>query len=129
MVFYLPLTFLCTLETNNTMNVAVGAEQFRIVLEEVKNKGIGISIRNHSGRWTDEYFVVDELKEFGLGCGKLTALIVHSPNHTSCAVIDLRAVTGIRLDHYLDFAGQLWTEVAVSKPSFPDIQLPNTTSN
>jgi hypothetical protein len=97
------------------MEVSVTTENLKSVLTEIKRQFISIAIRNRTGKWSDQYFDIDDVKEFKSNNGQVTALILHSQNDSLCIVMDIRSILGLKLSKYLTFNGDIAREVTVCR--------------
>jgi hypothetical protein len=94
------------------MEILVTKDRIKKLLLEAKHQFINISVSDHSGRWSSEYYQLEEIKEFKHGADKVTVLLLRSKNaeHT---MIDARFVQGIKLDKLLHLDGQLVDTIKV----------------
>jgi len=104
------------------MKITVTQEQVKDVFNEAKRQFIDISISNHSGQWSDQYFLIQDIKELKQSGEKITVLLLISPNDLRCIAINAKLIHGIRFNKYLNLNGQLSTEVGiVHKDSAPQL--------
>ena len=95
------------------MKISVTQEQVKDVLNEVKRQFIDISISNHSGQWSDQYFLIQDIKELKQNGEKITLLLLISPNNLRSTAINAKLIHRIRFNKYLNLNGQLSTEVCI----------------
>ncbi|HYF68787.1 MAG TPA: hypothetical protein VD884_11670 [Ohtaekwangia sp.] len=93
------------------MRISVAREQIKDVLSEAKTQFISISISNQSGKWSDDYFLIQDIREFKKGGEKITLLLLKSSKDSECTVIDVTLIHGIKFNKYLSLNGHLSDEV------------------
>jgi hypothetical protein len=99
------------------MEVSVKVENLEAILKEIKCQYISIAVRNKTGKWSDQYFDIDDIKDIKSSGGTMTAIILHSHKNSECVVMDIRSIKGIRLNKYLFLNGGLAQEVTINRPA------------
>jgi len=95
------------------MRISVARDQVKDVLSVAKTQFISISISNHSGKWSDQYFLIQDIKEVKQGSEKVTLLLLNSSKDSECLAIDIKLIFGIKLNKYLNLNGHLSDEVQI----------------
>ena len=100
------------------MKIFVARDQMKDIFSVAKTQFISISISNHSGKWSDQYYLIHDIKEMKQGSEKITLLLLNSSNDSECIAIDVKLIHGIKFNKYLNLNGHLSDEVQiVSKDS------------
>lgn len=95
------------------MEVNVTQENLKDILIEIKNQYINVAIQDETGEWSDEYYIVEGVKEIKRSDVNMTALLLLSPKLSHCVIADLKSVQGIKLNKYLNLNGSLMQELRV----------------
>jgi hypothetical protein len=95
------------------MEVNVAQENLKEILLEIKNQFINVAIQDETGEWSDEYYIVEGIKEIKSKDVNMTALLLLSPKLSHCVIADLKQVQGIKLNKYLNLNGSLMEELRV----------------
>jgi hypothetical protein len=74
---------------------SIKKEKIKLILRSVKEQHISISIKNKSGRWSKEYYKIEELKDIQNVEAVLTLVVLRSGCCFSCLVADLKSIYGI----------------------------------
>lgn len=95
------------------MEVSVRHEDLKEILNEIKNQYINIAIQEETGEWSDEYYIVEGVKDIKNREGTMTALLLVSPKLSHCSIIDIKTIHGIKLNKYLNLNGKLMEELRI----------------
>ena len=95
------------------MEVSVTHEDLKDILNEIKKQYINIAILDETGEWSEEYYIVEGVKEITSRQGSTTALLLVSPKLSHCSIIDVKSILGIKLNKYLNLNGTLMEELRV----------------
>lgn len=95
------------------MVISVTDKSIKGLLQDAKNQSISIAITNHSGRWSEEYFKLKEIREFEHGGEQITILLLCSPKDSKCTALDTRLIHGIKFDKHLWLNGNLVDEIKI----------------
>lgn len=95
------------------MEVSVKHEELKDVLIEIKKQYINVAIQDVTGEWSEEYYIVEGVKEIGSHQGTTTALLLVSPKFSHCSIVDVKSILGIKLNKYLNLNGALMQELTV----------------
>jgi hypothetical protein len=95
------------------MEVSVKPEDLKNILREIKNQFINIAIQEVSGEWSDEYYIVEGVKDIPYKDSSMTALLLVSPKLSHCSIVDIKCIQGIKLNKYLNLNGKLMEELRV----------------
>ncbi len=89
------------------MEVSVTYEDLKDILNEIKKQYINVAILDETGEWSDEYYIVEGVKDITNHQGTTTALLLVSPKLSHCSIIDVKSIMGIKLNKYLNLNGSL----------------------
>lgn len=95
------------------MEASVRHEDLKDLLNEIKNQFINVSIQEATGQWSDEYYIVEGVKDIQNTEGTMTALLLVSPRLSHCSIVDVKSIHGIKLNKYLNLNGTLMEELRV----------------
>lgn len=95
------------------MEVSVKHEDLRDILTEIKKQYINVAILDESGDWSDEYYIVEGVKDINNRQGTTTALLLVSPKLSHCSIVDVKSILGIKLNKYLNLNGTLMEELRI----------------
>jgi hypothetical protein len=95
------------------MEVNVKHEDLREILNEIKKQYINVAILDETGEWSDEYYIVEGVKDITNRQGTTTALLLVSPKLSHCSIIDVKSIQGIKLNKYLNLNGTLMEELRI----------------
>jgi hypothetical protein len=90
---------------------SIKKEKIALVLRSIKDQHIDISIKNKSGRWSKEYYMIEELKDIKHEQTALTLVVLRPGCFSCCVVADLNSIYGIKLNKYLNLDGHLIREL------------------
>ncbi|WP_276370932.1 hypothetical protein [Chryseolinea sp. H1M3-3] len=94
------------------MKFEISYHQLKPTLRAIQNQHISVAIKNRSGKWSHEYFVIQELKEFVSDEVKATAIVLRSELHWE--IVDIQSISGLKLNKYLHINGQLFSELKLT---------------
>ena len=92
---------------------SIKKEKITQVLKSIKEQHIHISIKNKSGRWSKEYYMIEEVKDIKNAQAALTLVVLRPACFSSCVIADLNSIYGIKLNKYLNLDGHLIRELSV----------------
>lgn len=92
---------------------SVTHENLKEILSEIKNQFINIAIQDNGGEWSDEYFIVEGVKDIKSREVNMTALLLVSPKFSHCAIVDITSISGIKFNKYLNLNGTLLDEIKI----------------
>jgi hypothetical protein len=95
------------------MEISVRHEDLKDILNEIKNQYINVAIQEETGEWSDEYYIVEGVKDINSGQGSMTALLLVSPKFSHCSIVDVKSIHGIKLNKYLNLNGALMQELRI----------------
>jgi hypothetical protein len=95
------------------MEMNVTYEELKDVLNEIKKQYINVAILDETGEWSDEYYLVEGIKDIKNRQGTTTALLLVSPKLSHCSIIDVKSILAIKLNKYLNLNGTLMEELRV----------------
>lgn len=95
------------------MEVNVRHEDLNDILNEIKKQYINVAILDETGEWSDEYYIVEGVKDIINRQGTMTALLLVSPKLSHCSIVDVKSILGIKLNKYLNLNGTLMQELRV----------------
>ena len=95
------------------MEVNVKHEELKGILNEIKKQFINVAIQDETGEWSDEYYMVEGVKDISNRHGTMTALLLVSPKLSHCSIVDVKSILGIKLNKYLNLNGTLMQELRV----------------
>jgi hypothetical protein len=95
------------------MEVSVRHGDLKNILREIKNQYINVAILEAGGEWSDEYYIVEGVKDITSQEGTMTALLLVSPKLSHCSILDVKSIQGIKLNKYLNLNGTLMEELRV----------------
>ena len=95
------------------MEVSVKHEDLRDILIEIKKQYINVAILDEAGEWSDEYYIVEGVKDITNRQGTTTALLLVSPKLSHCSIIDVKSILAIKLNKYLNLNGTLMEELRI----------------
>lgn len=95
------------------MEVSVKHEDLKDILNEIKKQYINVAIQDETGEWSDEYYMVEGVKDISNRQGTMTALLLVSPKLSHCSIVDVKSILGIKLNKYLNLNGTLMQELRV----------------
>jgi hypothetical protein len=96
------------------MKMSLRVEYLKNLLKGAKKQFINAAICNSTGKWSEEYFMIDDLKVIRTEQGRVVILFVHSSNNSECAAIDIRHISALRFNKYLNIGGTLVDEVSIN---------------
>lgn len=95
------------------MEVSVTHEDLKDILNEIKKQYINVAILDETGEWSEEYYIVEGVKDITNRQGITTALLLVSPKLSHCSIVDVKSIMGIKLNKYLNLNGTLMEELRV----------------
>ena len=95
------------------MEVNVKHEDLKDILNQIKKQYINVAILDETGEWSDEYYIVEGVKDIINRQGTTTALLLVSPKLSHCSIVDVKSIVGIKLNKYLNLNGTLLEELKV----------------
>ena len=95
------------------MEVSVRHEDLKDILNEIKKQYINVAILDDTGEWSEEYYIVEGVKDIVSRHGTMTALLLVSPRLSHCSIVDVKSISGIKLNKYLNLNGTLMQELTV----------------
>jgi hypothetical protein len=96
-----------------TMEVSVRHEDLKDILGEIKKQYINVAILDETGEWSEEYYIVEGVKDITNHQGTMTALLLVSPRLSHCSIVDVKSISGIKMNKYLNLNGTLMQELTV----------------
>ena len=88
-------------------------EDLKDILNQIKKQYINVAILDETGEWSDEYYIVEGVKDIINRQGTTTALLLVSPKLSHCSIVDVKSIVGIKLNKYLNLNGTLLEELKV----------------
>jgi hypothetical protein len=96
------------------MELIIEREKFKEILEEARNQFISVALGNKAGKWSDQYFTIEDVKEFKVAQSRITVLILTSSQDSRCVTIDINLLGKIKFNKYLNFNGTLAEEIKIA---------------
>jgi hypothetical protein len=88
------------------MDSFIEIQKVRPLLLEIKNQHIQIAVRNEAGKWSKEYFHIEYDKSFSTP-KDVFFVVLRGPSTDKIFLLNLSSVTGIKLNKYLKWQGDL----------------------
>jgi hypothetical protein len=96
------------------MKVSIEVEHLKNILRGARKQFINAAICNSAGKWSEQYFVIDDLREIKTEHGTVAILLLHSPSNSECAAIDIRHISRLRFNKCLSIEGASVKELAIN---------------
>jgi hypothetical protein len=88
------------------MEPFVEVKKVRPLLLEIRDQHIQVAFRDEVGKWSDEYFHIEKCDAFSTQ-NSVFFVLVRAPSTDRVFLINVNSITGIRLNKYLNWRGQL----------------------
>jgi len=95
------------------MEISVTHDGIENILKEVKNQFISFSISNDSGKWSNQYFSLADVKEFTRGGERTIVVLLNSLKDSECIAVDVNLICGFKFNKYLNVDGRLTDEIRI----------------
>lgn len=96
------------------MQISVTTKNLTEILREAKRQFISIAVSNRAGKWSEQYFTIEAIKDVKADAQRITMLVLHSERDSQCAVIDARSVVAIKFNKYLNVNETLVDEIEIN---------------
>jgi hypothetical protein len=88
------------------MEPFVEVKKVRPLLLEIKNQYIQVALRNQAGKWSEEYYHIESCDPSSTP-NDVLFVMVRAPSTDRLFIIDVNSITGVKLNKYLKWNGQL----------------------
>lgn len=97
------------------MEISITIDQLNDVLREAKKQFASLCLNNEAGISSEVYFDIDDIMEIKTSAGDMTILIMHSDIDARCHVMDVRLISRMRFNKYLNYKGFLADKIKVGR--------------
>jgi hypothetical protein len=93
----------------------IASGKVKQILNHIKERCIRMTIQLHSGGWTIDKFVLDDIGEMNYGDRRVTALILHQVEYDMCQIVPLDEIQELKLENAIDLDGAATNVIRLNK--------------